>query len=149
MRSRTILTAAVLVAALAGCSDISTQVNSSCTAPRVTIPALSGDTVATSSGLKYLVRSEGTGTTAQAASTVTVNYIGYLPDGTLFDRGQGIEFPLRGVIPGFAEGITGMRVGGARRLIIPPNLAYGPNSPGACIPPNSTLIFDVELVAVQ
>jgi FKBP-type peptidyl-prolyl cis-trans isomerase len=95
----------------------------------------------------------GTGPAAKAGDTVTVNYIGALPDGTIFDasskHGQAFTFPLgQGqVIPGWDKGLVGMKVGGKRTLIIPPDMAYGSRDLGV-IPPNSTLIFQVELVKI-
>lgn len=145
MKLRALLVAA-LALPLAAC--FGEPSGPSCNAPRVTIPALGADTVRTASGLKYQVRTQGTGATAQATSTVTINYTGYLTDGTMFDRATGVTFSLRQVIPGFAEGIAGMQAGGSRRIIIPPSLGYGANSPDACIPANSTLIFDVDLISV-
>lgn len=150
MRTTRVLGALALSMAFAAC-DTPTDVADSCQLNRVNIPALAGDTVTTSSGLRYIVRTPGTGTVAQANSTVTVNYTGYLIDGSVFDSSAGrgpTTFSLAQVIPGFKEGITGMRVGGSRRLIIPANLAYGPQGQG-CIPGNSPLIFDVDLLAVQ
>jgi FKBP-type peptidyl-prolyl cis-trans isomerase FkpA len=98
----------------------------------------------------------GEGTAASKGKTVSVHYTGRLTDGTKFDssydRGQPIEFPLGAgvVIKGWDQGIDGMRVGGKRKLTIPPELAYGARgTPGGPIPPNATLVFDVELVAVK
>jgi FKBP-type peptidyl-prolyl cis-trans isomerase len=97
----------------------------------------------------------GTGAEAKTGNTVTVNYVGMLPDGTVFDasanHGQAFSFPLGGgrVIKGWDQGVVGMKVGGKRRLIIPADLAYGNQSPGAGIPANATLIFDIELVGVK
>lgn len=97
----------------------------------------------------------GTGAEAVAGKTVVVNYIGRLVDGTEFDascnRGSPLDFQLGtgGVIRGWDEGVAGMKVGGQRRLVIPGDLAYGANSPTPAIPPNSALIFDVELVEVR
>jgi FKBP-type peptidyl-prolyl cis-trans isomerase len=96
----------------------------------------------------------GTGAAAASGNTVTVNYIGRLQDGRVFDdsyvRGQPIAFRIGAgqVIPGFEQGIVGMRVGGKRRLTIPPELAYGSSGNGP-IPPNATIVFEVELMAVQ
>ena len=115
------------------------------------IPEVEGEATTTASGLQIIDVQVGEGDTVQAEETVSVHYTGYLEDGTVFDssvaRGQPIEFPLTGVIQGWQEGIPGMQVGGKRRLIIPPELAYGENPP-AGIPPNATLIFDVELLAL-
>jgi FKBP-type peptidyl-prolyl cis-trans isomerase FklB len=84
---------------------------------------------------------------------VTVNYEGKLIDGTVFDssykRGQPATFPLNAVIKGWTEGLQLMKVGGKSQLFIPSDLGYGERSPGADIPPNSVLIFDVELIAIK
>lgn len=99
--------------------------------------------------------SVGTGAQATSGKTLTMNYIGYLPSGKSFDtscNGQPFVTPigLSRVIAGWDQGIPGMRVGGKRRLYIPASLAYGEQGAGGgVIPPNSPLIFDVELVAVQ
>jgi FKBP-type peptidyl-prolyl cis-trans isomerase len=96
----------------------------------------------------------GTGAVAANGSIVTVNYIGRLQSGAVFDdsyaRGQPIAFRIGAaqVIPGFEQGIVGMRVGGKRRVTIPPQLAYGSSGNGP-IPPNATIVFEVELMAVQ
>ena len=104
----------------------------------------------TPSGLLYLDRKIGEGPTATKGAVVGVGYVGWLADGQPFDRsapGSPIEFPLgrRRVIAGWDEGIEGMKVGGRRLLVIRPSLAYGSESPGAGIPPNATLVFDVTL----
>ncbi|MEE3001687.1 MAG: FKBP-type peptidyl-prolyl cis-trans isomerase [Planctomycetota bacterium] len=106
------------------------------------------------SGLIYYDLVEGDGATpASSASTVTVHYTGWLLDGTKFDssvdRGQPIDFPLNGVIPGWTEGVGSMKVGGKRKLIIPADLGYGARGAGGVIPPNAILVFDVELLDVQ
>jgi FKBP-type peptidyl-prolyl cis-trans isomerase len=96
----------------------------------------------------------GTGPTAANGSVVTVHYVGRLTNGTIFDnsrtRGTPYTFQIGAnqVIPGFEQGIIGMRVGGQRRITIPPNLAYGSQGNGP-IPPNATILFEVELLAVQ
>ena len=98
----------------------------------------------------------GEGAIATKGKTVSVHYTGRLTDGTKFDssydRGQPIDFPLGGgvVIKGWDQGIEGMKVGGKRKLTIPPDLAYGARgTPGGPIPPNATLVFEVELVGVR
>ena len=114
----------------------------------------SGDTVTTQSGLTYIVVEEGDtlGAAAELGDSIVVAYAGYLPNGTLFDitqPGLAARFQLNNdIIPGFREGVTGMHIGEVRRLIIPPALAYGPQSPSRCIPPNSTLIFDLQLLGI-
>jgi FKBP-type peptidyl-prolyl cis-trans isomerase len=115
---------------------------------------VSGPGVTTASGLQYWDITTGNGVTATPGKLVTVHYTGWLANGTKFDssvdRGQPLEFPLglRKVIKGWDEGVAGMKVGGKRQLRIPPNLGYGSN-PAGPIPPNSTLIFDVELLDVK
>lgn len=98
----------------------------------------------------------GTGAIAEAGDTVTVNYVGSLTDGTVFDASanhgsSGFTFTLGSgqVIKGWDEGIVGMKVGGKRKLVIPPSLAYGDQAVGSAIPANSTLVFEVELLKVQ
>ena len=108
----------------------------------------------TASGLKYQVLKQGTGTVSpKPTDTVKVHYHGTLLDGTVFDssvqRGEPISFPLNGVIPGWTEGLQLMKVGDKFKFEIPPNLAYGANSPSPKIPPNSTLVFEVELLGIQ
>src|ERR1017187_33810 len=112
------------------------------------------DMKTTPSGLKYQVMKQGTGTVSpKPTDTVKVHYHGTLLDGTVFDssveRGEPISFPLNGVIAGWTEGLQLMKVGDKFKFEIPPNLAYGPNSPSAKIPPNSTLVFEVELLGIQ
>lgn len=108
----------------------------------------------TSSGLQYIELQAGTGAQPQKGDVVAVHYVGALTDGTQFDssykRNQPFVFPLGmgRVIKGWDEGIAMMRVGGKARLIIPPELAYGNRSVGGVIPPNSTLIFEVELLEI-
>ena len=113
--------------------------------------------VTTKSGLKYEDLVVGTGPSPKAGQTVVVKYVGTLLDGTKFDasadHGGDGTFPFAigegQVIPGWDEGVISMKVGGKRKLTIPANLAYGENSPTPAIPPNSTLVFTVELVAIQ
>ena len=110
------------------------------------------DVKTTASGLQYKVMKEGNGATPKSSDTVTVNYRGTLIDGTEFDssykRGQPATFPVGGVIKGWTEALQLMKVGSKYQLFIPPDLAYGEQGrPG--IPPNSTLIFEVELMNVQ
>lgn len=106
---------------------------------------------ATASGLQYVMEKEGTGASPKKEDVVKVHYKGTLTNGEQFDssydRGQPAEFPVGGVIPGWTEALQLMKVGGKAKLFIPPELAYGPSGrPG--IPPNSVLVFDVELIEI-
>jgi FKBP-type peptidyl-prolyl cis-trans isomerase FkpA len=109
----------------------------------------------TDSGLKYQDLVEGDGAVALAGREVVVHYTGWLTDGSKFDssvdRGQPFSFSLgRGmVIRGWDEGVSGMQVGGKRKLTIPPPLGYGAQGAGGVIPPNATLVFEVELLEVR
>ena len=111
--------------------------------------------VSTPSGLKYIDEVVGTGVSPQPGQMVTVHYTGTLTDGTKFDssldRGQPFTFQIGvgRVIRGWDEGVMSMKVGGKRRLIIPPQLGYGARGAGGVIPPNATLLFEVELISVQ
>jgi FKBP-type peptidyl-prolyl cis-trans isomerase len=117
--------------------------------------ASGGQEVTTASGLKYTDTKVGTGAEAKAGQTAVVHYTGYLTNGTKFDsskdRGQPFSFPLGGgrVIKGWDEGVQGMKVGGTRKLTIPANLGYGAQGAGGVIPPNATLVFDVELLDLK
>lgn len=118
------------------------------------IPRLAGPLQTTASGLRYIDEKVGEGT-VQAGQRVSVHYTGWLTDGAKFDssrdRGQPFVFPLGAgaVIRGWDEGVATMKIGGKRRLIIPPNLGYGAQGARGAIPPNATLIFDVELLAAS
>jgi FKBP-type peptidyl-prolyl cis-trans isomerase FkpA len=122
--------------------------------PDAQFPGLISDTVKTASGLQYKDIVVGNGDTAQAGQTVSVQYTGWLANGTKFDSslstGQPFEFALGkgSVIKGWDEGVAGMKVGTTRILIIPPGLAYGTRDNGS-IPANSTLIFQVQLLAIK
>ena len=111
--------------------------------------------VTTASGLVIEDIEVGTGAEAVAGKSVQVHYTGWLTDGKKFDsskdRNDPFVFPLGGrrVIAGWDEGVQGMKVGGKRKLTIPPNLGYGARGAGGVIPPNATLVFEVELLAVK
>src|SRR5215467_5063696 len=143
------MTVLALIVALAGV----------CIAPTVATAQEPGKTVTTPSGLKIIDTQIGTGATPRTGQTCVMHYTGWLyqngAKGQKFDssldRRQPFEFPIgRGqVIPGWDEGVASMKVGGKRTLIIPPNLGYGARGVGNVIPPNSTLIFEVELLGVK
>jgi|SRR5579862_5623624 FKBP-type peptidyl-prolyl cis-trans isomerase len=141
---------AVFVAA-SGCGS-----SNKSSAPSTSSPIkVSGQPTTTPSGLQYWDIVAGTGATATPGSMVKVHYSGFLTSGQKFDssrdRGEPFSFPLGGgqVIKGWDEGVAGMKVGGQRQLKIPPDLGYGATGAGGVIPPNATLIFDVELLDVS
>ena len=109
----------------------------------------------TASGLVIEELVVGEGDEARAGHHVSVHYTGWLTDGTKFDssldRDEPFDFPLgaRHVIAGWDEGVQGMRIGGRRKLTIPPQLGYGSRGAGGVIPPNATLVFEVELLGLQ
>jgi peptidylprolyl isomerase len=166
--------AGLLLTALAGCGDKGQAGagpnDTPAPAPGPAVPAanvsqvpdttvIGGKTVPLKSspdGLKYYDIKTGTGPNPKNGQTVSVQYTGTLLDGTKFDSsydhgGKPIDFPIgvRAVIKGWDEGVPPMKVGGKRRLVIPGPLAYGPNPPTPTIPPDATLVFDIELVAVK
>lgn len=115
--------------------------------------AKKSDIITTKSGLQYQVLQQGTGKSPKLTSTVKVNYEGRLIDGTVFDssiaRNHPVEFKLNQVISGWTEGVQTMKEGGKSRFFVPSNLAYGDVGAGDAIGPNSTLIFDIELLEVK
>ena len=118
-------------------------------------PAVSGEPTKTASGLQFIDIKVGDGASPQTGQTVVVHYTGWLADGTKFDssvdRGQPLSFIIGTgkVIKGWDEGVATMKVGGKRRLIIPPELGYGANGYPGVIPANAQIIFDVELLAIK
>ncbi len=181
MRQTVLLAAAALfLMAAAGCSGYNQEpsaapaattplatvaAESSCAGTPVALPSAIPNvppipagvqTVTASSGLRYADLKAGTGDVAKSGQTATVQYTGWLPDGTKFDasadHGQPLSFPLGAgqVIKGWDEGVAGMKVGGERLLIVPPDLGYGTKGAGGgVIPPCATLIFDVQLLGVK
>jgi len=115
----------------------------------------SAKVITTTTGLKYTELTEGTGPSPQKGQVVKVHYTGWLENGTKFDssvdRGEPFEFTIGvgQVIQGWDEGVSTMKIGGKRKLTIPSELAYGSRGAGAVIPPNSPLIFDVELLGIK
>jgi FKBP-type peptidyl-prolyl cis-trans isomerase len=113
---------------------------------------LRNNVTTTPSGLQYEVLVEGSGEKPRPEDTVQVHYTGTLIDGTVFDssysRGYPAEFPLYGVIQGWTEGLQLMSEGSIYKFVIPSNLAYGSSGAGSSVPPNATLIFEVELISI-
>ena len=118
-----------------------------------TAAAKEAGAVLTPSGLVYLSLKDGTGASPAASDKVKVHYRGTFPDGKEFDssykRNEAIEFPLSGVIKCWTEGVQRMKVGGKAKLTCPAAIAYGTRGAGGVIPPNATLLFEVELLAIN
>ena len=153
MKTRLLALAAMVICLSARAADTSNATNNAPAAATPPAPATKTMTT-TASGLKYMVLKKGAGTVSpKATDTVTVHYTGTLLDGTVFDssvqRGTPATFPLNHVIKGWTEGVQLMHVGDKFKFEIPADLAYGPNSPTPAIPPNSTLVFEVELLSIQ
>ena len=141
MKSLPTFVVVLALVATAGCSNDHT-------------PFSFGKTQTHPAGLKIEDLTVGTGAVATPGTSVTVDYTGWLSDGTKFDSSVGREpFKFRlgagEVIPGWDEGVKGMRVGGKRKLTIPPEMGYGAAGAGGVIPPNATLVFEVELHQVE
>jgi len=148
-----ILTLIAVLGVACGCGNDNKSNTSS--APSASSPMkVTGQPTTTASGLQYWDIVVGTGATAAPGNSVKVHYTGFLTNGAKFDssrdRGEPFSFPLAAgqVIKGWDEGVAGMKVGGQRQLRIPPQLGYGAAGAGGVIPPNATLIFDVELLEV-
>jgi FKBP-type peptidyl-prolyl cis-trans isomerase len=163
-----VVCSAFLVSVISGCGEENSTMGT--TQPAVpTGPAKGGPVAAdskagnpqgekivtTATGLQYVDQVIGTGAEAKPGMNVSVHYTGWLTNGTKFDsskdRGQPFEFPLGmgRVIRGWDEGVAGMKIGGKRKLTIPSELGYGARGAGGAIPPNATLVFEVELLGVK
>ena len=142
MKTRILAFAALLTAALSCAAD-----------PVVDAAAKEPGAQVTPSGLVYRSLKDGTGASPKASDTVKVHYRGTLPDGKEFDSSyklnESIEFPLSRVIPCWTEGVQLMKVGGKAKLTCPPATAYGDRGAGGVIPPKATLLFEVELLAIN
>jgi FKBP-type peptidyl-prolyl cis-trans isomerase FkpA len=144
----------VMLAGVAACTPPSNPPPA--TAPAASVPNVASLTgtakVTTASGIVFESVQNGSGPSPKATDTVTVHYRGTFPDGREFDssykRGQPTSFPLNRVIPCWTEAVQLMKVGGKARITCPPQLAYGERGAGGVIPPNATLVFDIELVKI-
>ncbi len=141
--------AAIFLAALVGCSKVDPLKNKQASAAFLAENAKKEGVFTTASGLQYQVLKAGEGRQPAAADSVTVNYKGTLIDGKEFDSGNGISFPLNGVIPGWTEGLQLMKEGAKYRFFIPSDLAYGESGAARVIPSNAALVFEVELLKVN
>ena len=155
MMNKKILICACLATLFACASAQATDKKSTKAAAAKPAAAAPSKPVTTASGLIYEDLVVGKGAVAKGGDRVSVHYTGWLTDHTKFDssrdRGVPFEFPLGmgQVIPGWDQGVVGMKVGGKRKLTIPPNLGYGATGAGGVIPPNATLIFEVELLGIK
>jgi FKBP-type peptidyl-prolyl cis-trans isomerase FkpA len=144
---KTVLRIATLAAALTTLSTAWAQ------NPVTAEAAKEAGAVVTPSCLVFRSLKDGTGPSPTAADTVKVHYRGTFPDGREFDssykRNEAIEFPLTGVIKCWTEGVQKMKVGGKAKLTCPPSIAYGERGAGSAVPPNATLVFEVELLGIK
>jgi FKBP-type peptidyl-prolyl cis-trans isomerase len=145
---------ALAAISLAACEDDSTSIERIPCDPLLTqIAGVTGDTIAGADGLQYLERRSGTGDAAASGQRVQVHYTLSLLNGSVLESSCVPQSPItfdtgqQSVIPGFEQGVLGMRAGGVRRIIVPPSLAYG-NSPGHALQ-DDTLVFDLELLAAR
>ena len=154
---RLFITGLALLALIAsqGCTKKAADTTSATTNTASTMNTQQASTTTGAADLKIEETKVGTGAEAVAGKTVSVHYTGWLTDGKKFDsskdRGTPFKFQLGAgqVIPGWDKGVAGMKVGGARKLTIPPQLGYGERGAGGVIPPNATLVFDVELLEIR
>ena len=153
MKTTTLLLAAAILAAPLAAADDKKAAKAA--TESTTDKKAQPETITTKSGLKYQCLKPGTGAVAKAGDTVDVHYTGKLTNGKKFDssvdRGTPISFPLGTgrVIKGWDEGVAGMKIGEKRKLTIPPDLGYGARGAGGVIPPNATLVFEVELLKIK
>jgi len=141
--------AALCLAAMAACSAGDPEQNKKEGAAFLAENAKKEGVVTTASGLQYQILKEGNGVRPNGQDSVTVNYRGAFISGGEFDSGEGVTFPLSGVIPGWTEGAQLMTEGAKFRFFIPSELAYGESGAGRLIGPNMALVFDVELLKVN
>ena len=139
----------ILVSLLGACSKIDPEQNLKAGEAFLAENRVKEGVTTTPSGLQYQVIKEGNGKNPSATDSVTVNYKGSLITGKEFDSGENITFPLNGVIQGWTEGLQLMKEGAKYRFFIPSPLAYGETGAARVIPPNSALIFEVDLVKVN
>ena len=170
MKTSSILTLALALGLFAGCAPKETAPDTTTTTTPAASDAKPGvatdpgeaflaanakkeGVTTTASGLQYKVLKSGTGDSPKATDQVKVHYTGTTIDGNVFDssvqRGQPAVFPVNAVIPGWVEALQLMKVGDKWQLVIPAKLAYGAQSPSPAIPPNSVLIFEVELIDIE
>ncbi len=155
MRKLVTLMLAFVVGACSGDNGESDSPESSTASFAAELGVNVDELIETASGLRYQDLEVGTGSEAVPGTSVSVHYTGWLTDGTKFDssvdRGEPFEFRLGAgmVIAGWDEGVAGMNIGGKRKFVIPSDLGYGAAGAGRDIPPNATLVFDVELLAVR
>jgi peptidylprolyl isomerase len=158
MTIRTRLPLCASIALLAGC--IKEPTVPQCLPVSFTKVSTSGDTVTTSTGLRYIERVAGNGVATEWCRPVAIHYTGYLLDGTMFDSSRDLDRPLiftpglDDLIDGITQGVIGLRIGGTRRLIISPQLGFGPdprrNATGDIIVPgNSTVVFDIDVLQIS
>lgn len=138
--------------ALAGCLNIAEPADNPTDPSKESFAPSTGVDISkmtkTSLGVYYLDTTVGSGDLLADQSDVDIDYSGYLKNGYVFDAGSGAPITLNVVVPGFRDGMIGMRVGGVRKIVVPSALGYG-NQPRASVPPNSTLIFDIRLLVIR
>ena len=152
MKLNSIACATLIAAALSVASAAHAQTAATVN-PVTAASAKEEGAVVTATGLVYRSLKDGTGASPTASDKVKVHYRGTFPDGKEFDssykRNEAIEFPLSGVIKCWTEGVQRMKVGGKAKLTCPPAIAYGERGAGGAIPPTATLLFEVELLAIN